>query len=145
LASNGAGTAYDVAIAAATTDAERERLKALRLRFNTPPDSPEWQFYAVLAPLFAPTTERDEQLAGMQAQLDRLERRAGGRTPDESDAAISIPGFRTILPVLVTILACAALWHLLAAYPRPEFGALIAVFALGGLVRALRDHAGPDR
>ncbi len=44
-------TAYDAALTAAPSQAERDRLRELRLRFDTPPDSPEWVFYATLAPL----------------------------------------------------------------------------------------------
>jgi hypothetical protein len=47
-----AETAYDAAIAAAATQKEKDRLRDLRLRFNTPPNSAEWTLYAILAPLF---------------------------------------------------------------------------------------------
>jgi len=133
-----------VAVAAAATQPEKERLQALRLRRNIPPDSPEWQFYAVMAPLLAPAADRDD----LGAQLERIEEqqkqqaaklqtlesllKRNGR-PGGPDSVV-IPGFRAMLPVVITILACAALWDLLAAYPRPEFGALLAVFAFGALV-----------
>lgn len=52
-----ADTAYDAAIATAATASEQERLRDLRLRFNVPPDSPEWVLYSVLAPLVLQAVE----------------------------------------------------------------------------------------
>jgi hypothetical protein len=78
LGSNGkpSATAYDAAIAVATA-AEKERLQALRLRFNIAADSPEWQFYAVLAPLVdagrADTTEKS--LSAFAETIERIEQR----------------------------------------------------------------------
>ena len=65
-------TAYEVAIAAAT-DTEKERLKAIRLQFDIPPNSPEWGFYAVLAPLVATRTGSDKALEATGERLERLQ------------------------------------------------------------------------
>jgi hypothetical protein len=65
-------TAYEAAIAAAT-DTEQERLKAIRLQFDIPPNSPEWGFYAVLAPLVATRTGSDKTLEAIGERLERLQ------------------------------------------------------------------------
>lgn len=129
LASNGQATpsAYDSAIAVAT-DAEKERLQALRLRFNIPPDSPEWQFYAVLAPLVASAMgpkEREE----MFASLARLEQRADDAA--KQPAAVAIPG--DLGPQLARLEAL--LRHgAQAADPFATASRYFAAFVIGALV-----------
>jgi hypothetical protein len=81
-------TAYDAAIALATAP-EKERLRDLRLRLNIPPDSPEWGFYAVLAPLMASVPNEAER-AEAAAKLDRIEQRCDDRAKEEA-AAPAIP------------------------------------------------------
>jgi hypothetical protein len=124
LASNGKTTAYDAAVAAAATQSEKDRLRDLRLRFNTPPDSPEWQFYAVLAPLLVPSADR-EQVA---AQLERIEARL--TTPKKSNAS-PIAQLRDLISFCFGVFTCVVVAVLAGSSPPPTFVALIAVFALG--------------
>ena len=123
MASNGASTAYDIAIAAAT-DAEKERLKALRLRLNIPPDSPEWQFYAVLAPLLT-AGSHDE----FRAQLDRIEARAK-KTAATAPAPIVGGTLRDLIVVALTVAMCVVVAVLMGA-GTASFAQVLSAFALG--------------
>jgi hypothetical protein len=60
-------TAYEAALATAT-DAEKQRLQALRLQFDIPPNSPEWQFYAIMA-----GSRTDKTLEAIVERLERVE------------------------------------------------------------------------
>jgi hypothetical protein len=74
--------------------------------------------------------------AAIAARLDRIEAKLqslGRARPAMTQDSIMIPGWRAVMPVLLTILACAAAWFLLYSYPRPEFGILLAVWGFGAL------------
>jgi hypothetical protein len=77
-------TAYEAAIAAAS-ESEKERLRTIRLQFDIPPNSPEWGFYAVLAPLVAASTTEKT----LEAIVERLERVEQGVDDLKKQPAIS--------------------------------------------------------
>lgn len=120
-----AGTAYDAAIDAAATQAEKDRLRELRLRFNLPPDLPEWQFYAVLAPLLTFSTDRED----LGAQLERIE--TSVRRNDNASSVQPIAGpTRDLLVFTVAVLLCVATAAAIGVAPTP-FVVVLAAFALG--------------
>ncbi|MGP6159750.1 MAG: hypothetical protein ACLPYS_20015 [Vulcanimicrobiaceae bacterium] len=61
---------YDAAIATAT-EKEKARLQKLRLEFDIPSDSPEWLFYAILAPLLDQGALIDAVVSAVKARLPR--------------------------------------------------------------------------
>jgi hypothetical protein len=124
LASNGASTAYEAAVAAAVTQAEKDRLRDLRLRFNAPPDSPEWQFYAVLAPLL--TAGSHDELGARLERIEALLRRNG---KPATEPVVSQP-VRVLMVVAATIAVCVGV-VVLFGLGEATFARVLAAFALG--------------
>jgi hypothetical protein len=112
-----------MAVAAAATQAEKDRLRELRVRFNSPADSPEWQFYAVLAPMLDAHDRAD-----LSAQLDRIESRLKKKAP-EATAGVSMRDLIAFTTALLTCVAVAVVSE--GVSPPAPFISLIAAFVLG--------------